>query len=116
MSVWLTPDLKPFLGGTYFPPENRYGRAGFPAVLERVADAWRTDRQRIVESSAEVLAHLKQAAEVAPAGGVDPNALQAGFLQFRAVLRFDVRRVRGCPEVSTACDTQLSVALFSARP
>jgi len=83
MSVWLTPDLKPFLGGTYFPPENRYGRAGFPAVLERVAEAWRTDRQKIVESSAEVLAHLEQAAEVAPAGGLDPNALQAGFLQFR---------------------------------
>ena len=83
MSVWLTPDLKPFLGGTYFPPENRYGRAGFPAVLERVADAWRTDRQRIVESSAEVVAHLEQAAEVTPAGGLDPNALQAGYLQFR---------------------------------
>ena len=83
MSVWLTPDLKPFLGGTYFPPENRYGRAGFPAVLERVADAWRTDRQRIVESSAEVVAHLEQAAAVTPAGGLDPNALQAGFLQFR---------------------------------
>ena len=30
MSVWLTPDLKPFFGGTYFPPDNRYGRAGFP--------------------------------------------------------------------------------------
>jgi uncharacterized protein YyaL (SSP411 family) len=83
MSVWLTPDLKPFLGGTYFPPENRYGRAGFPAVLERVAEAWRTDREKIVQSSAEVLAHLEQAAEVTPAGGLDPNALQAGFLQFR---------------------------------
>ena len=40
MSVWLTPDLKPFVGGTYFPPENRYGRAGFPAMLERIAEAW----------------------------------------------------------------------------
>jgi len=83
MSVWLTPDLKPFLGGTYFPPENRYGRAGFPALLERVAEAWRSDREKIVQSSAEVLAHLEQAAEVTPAGGLDPNALQAGFLQFR---------------------------------
>jgi uncharacterized protein len=83
MSVWLTPDLKPFLGGTYFPPENRYGRAGFPALLQRVAEAWRTDREKIVQSSNEVLAHLEQASEVIPAGGLDPNALQAGFLQFR---------------------------------
>ncbi len=83
MSVWLTPDLKPFLGGTYFPPENRYGRAGFPTLLERVAEAWRTDREKIVQSSADVLAHLEQAAEVSPAGGLDPTALQAGFLQFR---------------------------------
>ena len=35
MSVWLTPDLKPFFGGTYFPPEQRYGHPGFPMVLER---------------------------------------------------------------------------------
>src|SRR5438309_3094900 len=58
MSVWLTPDLKPFVGGTYFPPENRYGRAGFPAVLERIADAWRSDRQKIIQSSSEVLEQL----------------------------------------------------------
>ena len=83
MSVWLTPDLKPFLGGTYFPPENRYGRAGFPALLERVAEAWRTDRGKILHSSADVVAHLEQAAEVTPSGSLDPNALQIGFLQFR---------------------------------
>ncbi len=89
MSVWLTPDLKPFLGGTYFPPENRYGRAGLPALLERVAEAWRADRQKIVESTSEVVAHLQQAAEVSAAGGLEPNALQAGFLQFRR--SFDAR-------------------------
>ena len=83
MSVWLTPDLKPFLGGTYFPPENRYGRAGFPALLERVADAWRNDRQKIMQSGADVVAHLEEAAEVAPAGSLDPNSLEVGFLQFR---------------------------------
>ena len=54
MSVWLTPDLKPFVGGTYFPPEDRYGRAGFPLILERVAEAWKNDRNRIIESSEEI--------------------------------------------------------------
>src|SRR5213083_668821 len=60
MSVWLTPDLKPFYGGTYFPPEDRYGRPGFPTVLQRVADAWTKDRDRIVESSNNVIEQLKK--------------------------------------------------------
>ncbi|MCU1273227.1 MAG: hypothetical protein JWO48_658 [Bryobacterales bacterium] len=83
MSVWLTPDLKPFVGGTYFPPENRYGRAGFPVLLERIGQAWHTDREKILQSSREVLEHLQQATEVAPSGSLTPSALESGFLQFR---------------------------------
>ena len=41
MSVWLTPDLKPFVGGTYFPPEDRYGQPAFKKVLEKIAAAWK---------------------------------------------------------------------------
>ncbi len=41
MSVWLTPELQPFFGGTYFPPDNRYGRPGFGAILKNLAQAWR---------------------------------------------------------------------------
>ena len=44
MSVWLTPDLKPFYGGTYFPPDSRWGRPGFVSVLEQLAQAWQKDR------------------------------------------------------------------------
>jgi uncharacterized protein len=83
MSVWLTPDLKPFVGGTYFPPEDRYGRAGFPTLLERIAQAWKADRAKIVESSLEVLKHLEEASEVKPSGGLDASALESGFMQFR---------------------------------
>src|SRR3984885_6828563 len=39
MSVWLTPELKPFYGGTYFPPDSRYGRPGFREVLRHLAQA-----------------------------------------------------------------------------
>ena len=62
MSVFLTPDLKPFFGGTYWPPEARYGRPGFRQVLERVAEAWRRDRATILESNRDVLAQIAQAA------------------------------------------------------
>ncbi len=60
MSVFLTPELKPFFGGTYFPPDNRYGRPGFGAILERIAEAWRNERGRIVQSSGDVIAQLAQ--------------------------------------------------------
>jgi uncharacterized protein YyaL (SSP411 family) len=98
MSVWLTPDLKPFLGGTYFPPENRYGRAGFPVLLERVAEAWKSDREKILHSSREVVAHLEQAADVTPSGGLEPNALQSGFLQFRRAFDSKLGGFGGAPK------------------
>ena len=48
MSVFLTPDLKPFYGGTYFPPERRYGMPSFHDVLEQIAAYWIGDRQRLL--------------------------------------------------------------------
>ena len=84
MSVFLTPDLKPFFGGTYWPPEPRYGRPGFRQVLERVAEAWRRDRAAIVESSREVLAQIARAVEATPgAAAPEESVLQAGFAAFR---------------------------------
>src|SRR3954470_24391260 len=47
MSVWLTPTLKPFVGGTYFPPEDRHGHSGFKAVLRKIAGAWKENREKI---------------------------------------------------------------------
>src|SRR5579864_6280077 len=72
MSVWLTPDRKPFFGGTYFPPDNRYGRPGFHMILERLAQSWRDDRARIEQSGAQVLEQLRQYS------AVDPGHAMAG--------------------------------------
>ena len=60
MSVFLTPDLKPFFGGTYWPPVDRYGRPGFSTVLERVAGAWKKDSARIEKSAADVVEQLEK--------------------------------------------------------
>ena len=54
LSVFLTPDLKPFYGGTYFPPVPRHGLPGFPEVLNFIADTWKTKRQEVVQSSEEI--------------------------------------------------------------
>jgi uncharacterized protein YyaL (SSP411 family) len=90
--VWLTPGLEPFFGGTYFPPRDAYGRPGFATVLERVAQAWRQDRDRIVESSRDIVEQLREHmnASAADAVGVDQSALEPGFHAFRRI--FDVQR------------------------
>ncbi len=59
MSMFLTPDLKPFYGGTYIPPEAKYGRAGFPEILEAIYDAWQNKRQEVIQSGTNLTNHIK---------------------------------------------------------
>src|SRR6266404_3665582 len=84
MSVWLTPDLKPFYAGTYFPPDNRYGRPSFRQVLSALADAWKTRRAEVEQSSAQVADHLQQALQLEGSdGALEPGLLRkaAGMLE-----------------------------------
>jgi uncharacterized protein YyaL (SSP411 family) len=60
-SVFLTPELKPFFAGTYFPPEDRPGRMGFPTVLAGIQEAWTTKRDQ-VNASADQLAEAMRGA------------------------------------------------------
>ena len=60
MTMFLTPDLKPFYGGTYFPPDNRYGRPGFPRVLLGVAEAYRERRDAVGEQADQIITNLNQ--------------------------------------------------------
>ncbi|MBI4326422.1 MAG: thioredoxin domain-containing protein [Chloroflexi bacterium] len=64
MSVWLTPDLKPFFGGTYYPPEDRWGRRGFPSILKTIAGAWQNQRQQLLTSSEDVTRRLREHTQV----------------------------------------------------
>jgi hypothetical protein len=73
MSVWLTPEGKPFYGGTYFPPEDRYGRIGFPSLCRQIARLWREEQGRVEAEGNRVMEALAQATASA-AGGDDPGA------------------------------------------
>ncbi len=59
MTVFLTPQSKPFFGGTYFPVDDRHGLPGFKKVLKNVASAWQNNRDQIQESASELSNHLK---------------------------------------------------------
>jgi uncharacterized protein YyaL (SSP411 family) len=60
MTMFLTPDLKPFYGGTYYPPEDRRGMAGFPRVLTAIADSYKNRRPEILASADAITAELKK--------------------------------------------------------
>jgi len=60
MTVFLTPEGKPFYGGTYFPPEDRYGVPGFPRILMGVANAYREKPQDVAQSVNQILAALQR--------------------------------------------------------
>jgi uncharacterized protein YyaL (SSP411 family) len=83
-SVFLTPDLKPFHAGTYFPPDERYGRPSFRYVLSRLKDAWANRRDEVEMQADEVAKalrhHLQDRAEPAatpPNPGVAERSLDA---------------------------------------
>lgn len=84
MSVWLTPDLQPFVGGTYFPPEDRYGNPSFRKVLAGVAAAWKQNRDKIVEQGAKIVEVLResQTAHALASDPIDIGAPDNAFEQF----------------------------------
>src|SRR6266567_9207689 len=82
MSVWLMPDLKPFVGGTYFPPEDRYGQPGFKKVLERIATAWKENHDKIVEQGGQIVAALRDSqSRPTDENKIDPGILDAAYQQ-----------------------------------
>ena len=93
MSVWLTPELKPFTGGTYFPPTDVPGRPGFITVLRRIAELWKTDRKQIEEKAQSLLAALLEAETEVIAPGADEfdieKSVKLGLSQYTRM--FDTR-------------------------
>uniref|UniRef100_A0A1L8DUE8 Spermatogenesis-associated protein 20-like TRX domain-containing protein n=1 Tax=Nyssomyia neivai TaxID=330878 RepID=A0A1L8DUE8_9DIPT len=64
MSVWITPDLRPIMSGTYFPPVDRWGQPGFGTILQRMADKWRRENDKLVEFSSAVVQAMNESLRV----------------------------------------------------
>jgi uncharacterized protein YyaL (SSP411 family) len=99
MTVFLTPDLKPFYGGTYFPPSSRWGRPGFADLLTELARVWKEDRPRVNHAAGELFERLQLVTgERSPSGSVGTaaktvagvEALDVGIEQYQ--MAFDTRR------------------------
>ena len=79
MTVFLTPGLQPFYGGTYFPPEDRYGRPGFPTVLRAVAELYRNRRGNVDEQAGRLMDFLQKNAQVLSSKGASADADDKGI-------------------------------------
>ncbi len=88
LSVFLTPALKPFYGGTYFPPEPRYGMPSFMQVLEFVSNLWREKRAQVNADSQQIAKVISQTARSAQT--LDASVLDEGYST--AISSFDAER------------------------
>src|SRR5215217_4108905 len=117
-SVFLTPDLKPFYAGTYFPPEDRYGRPGFRRVLEDLAAAWRTRRHDVDEQSEELARAMRRYLEDRAQPSPEPPG---GAVALRGVeslgRRFDSQwgGFGGAPKFPTPSNLYLLLELADER-
>ncbi|HLK43274.1 MAG TPA: thioredoxin domain-containing protein, partial [Thermoleophilia bacterium] len=87
MTMFLTPDGRPFFGGTYFPPRAAHGRPGFPELLRAVSDAWQTKRDAVLDDADKLSSAIARATEPDVADDVEQavlrDGLQAGFASLR---------------------------------
>jgi uncharacterized protein YyaL (SSP411 family) len=119
MSVWLTPDLKPFTGGTYFPPTDLPGRPGFITVLRRIAELWKSYRQQIEDKARSLLSALREAETEVVAAGADEWDVDAtvklGLSQYTRI--FDSREggFGGAPKFPRPVNLQFLLYLAASK-
>ena len=90
MNVFVTPDKVPFFGGTYFPPQPRYGMPSWQQIMVSIAEAWRERREELMLSAQDILGELRRlsVAELG-AGGVDADLTEHAYRNF--VKNFDAK-------------------------
>ena len=102
LTVIMTPDGAPIFGGTYFPPEPRWGRPSFRQVLEMVADAWKKDGEKFARSGASLLRRIAAHAELKPGAPIAPGDLAAVTERFLGMMDWEEGGLRGAPKFPNA--------------
>ena len=109
MSVFLTPDLKPFYAGTYFPPVRRYNMPSFKEVLSNIAKAWREDVQEVDRVGNQVLEHIRPPIHKSEnRNEITTDALEAAIKNLIRILRLGIWRLGLGAEVSATHDHRIS--------
>jgi uncharacterized protein YyaL (SSP411 family) len=119
MSVWLTPELRPFTGGTYFPPTDLPGRPGFITVLRRIAELWKSDRKQIEEKAHSLLSALREAETKVVADGADEwdaaKTVQLGLSQYTRMFDTKEGGFGGAPKFPRPVNLQFLLHLAGKK-
>jgi uncharacterized protein YyaL (SSP411 family) len=119
MSVWLTPQLRPFYGGTYFPPTDVPGRPGFITILRRIAELWKIEREQIEAKAGSLLSALREAEDevVAPSNGTWDSARTLRLAVSQYTRMFDPQEggFGGAPKFPRPVNLQLLLHLAAQR-
>src|SRR5262245_38331253 len=107
MSVFLTPDLKPFFAGTYFPPQDHYGRPGFKRLIEALADAWKNRRDELVESAGQITEPLTVDMPQTRRGDLAPSFLSNAVAMLRRAFDPTYGGFGSAPKFPHAMDLRL---------
>lgn len=89
MSVWMTPELKPFFAGTYFPPNDHRHRLGFRRVLANISDAWDRNKEEIRRQADGILDQLREGLAAASTAAASGSSLDAGTAPVSGLLHPD---------------------------
>jgi len=118
MSVFLTPDLEPFFGGTYFPPVRLHGRPSFPDVLNHVATLWARQRETAVTQGKKLAQHIAQESEAKLASELDPAILDRSLGSLQQTFDPSWGGFGDAPKFPHATDVRLALrhALRSGNP
>ncbi len=84
MTVFLTPDGDVFFAGTYFPPQDRYGRPGFESLLRGIAEVWHSDRQRVTINAVQITETLRSLASPKAPQALPDGLVDTVIMQLRA--------------------------------
>jgi uncharacterized protein YyaL (SSP411 family) len=117
MSVFLTPDLRPFYGGTYWPPSGRMGMPGFDQVLTAVAEAWRERRGQVEQQAGELTAEVQRVASLAGAPGeLGEEPLRAAGASLERIFDFRNGGFGGAPKFPHPMDLRVLLRRWRREP
>ena len=118
MNVWLTPDLKPFVGGTYFPAKDSNGNPVFKNVLLQVADTWKRRRDEIVASSIEITSQLQKFVQSSNSSGqkVSREILQKAYNELAQSFDSEYGGFGGAPKFPRPVVLNLLLHTYAASP
>jgi uncharacterized protein YyaL (SSP411 family) len=117
MSVFLTPELKPFYGGTYWPPTGRMGMPGFDQVLEAVLDAWQQRREQVNAQAGNLTADIDRAGRMAlPPGEPSDRPLKAAEAALERTFDHAHGGFGGAPKFPHPMDLRLLLRRWRREP